>query len=152
MVAAARRFGVALLVFLIGLGFQVSPIEDIRISKAIWLVCALLILLLLGTWPPIEQRLPIINRYGPSQEGQEVKVWRQLDSACIYAVKTQREVETFSPPPDAPGNYGPLSNPEARRAFAKLQELGVIEPTGVLDERGNIVYRWTDLGCEVKRL
>jgi hypothetical protein len=152
MLAAGRRLAGAVLVFLIGLGFEVSPIEDIRISIGIWLVCGLFILLLLGTWPPIQQRLPILNRYGPSQEGQELKVWRQLDSACIYVVKTQREVETFSPPPDAPGNYGPLSNPEARRAFAKLQELGVIEPTGVFDERGNIVYRWTDLGRKVKRL
>jgi hypothetical protein len=161
MVAAAQRSGGAALGFLVAAGLQVSAIEDIRISIGIWSLAAIWALLLLVTWLPVQRGLPVLKRYVPSWEGQEVNVWRQLDSACIYVMKTRHEVEltaaaqrpdklgTFSPPPDAPGSYGPLSNPEARRAFAKLQELGVIQPTGLLDKRDNIVYRWTDLGPEV---
>lgn len=92
---------------------------------------------------------------------QASQVVAQLDSAAMYIVRQRfayladavlqpsEQLGPFSPPPDAPGNVGPLSNGEARQAFVRLQQLKVIEPTGRSDERGNIAYDFSALGKAV---
>jgi hypothetical protein len=77
------------------------------------------------------------------------KTVTSFDSACFYIMHVIKESYSLfmQPPPDSAGNYGPLSNQEARRGFSKLQELCIIEPISALDEKTGIVkYRLTALG------
>jgi hypothetical protein len=83
------------------------------------------------------------------------KVLRSLDPACYYVLNVLKKsisAEDFKSPPDADGSYGPLSNREARRAFFKLQEHGILEPPFAdVDKDANFRYRFTSLGEAIRQ-
>jgi hypothetical protein len=95
-------------------------------------------------------------------DARDVKrVADQLDSACVTVILQRDAVEasaraeppevlaSFSPPPDFPGRFASLTVPEARSAFVRLHEKGLIQAVGFDAEDNVNIYDWTPLGRAV---
>ncbi len=96
------------------------------------------------------------------------RVLSRIDSSCRYVLLSREAIEVstslhppeviapFTPPPEYRGgfvsapSYGPFSVSEARAAFAKLEQLRLIDPIGPPNPRtGFPEYQWTVLGRRI---
>lgn len=87
-----------------------------------------------------------------------IRMLRALDSACVFVMKMEGGAVSkaltksdfvrgpFRPPKAVHGMYGPFTLDEAKRAFSKLQELGIIEPVSFGSEEPVLEYGWTIFG------
>lgn len=90
-----RRFLLASLNLLIGIGFEVSGIEDLRAAVAVWSYCVVATLVVVITWPPVMRHLPVIRRYAPRDYRPVRETLWQLyrESEALSARRPENEAD-----------------------------------------------------------